>query len=167
MAGWMDDVLVTFAQDKYRCVHSWPCFKLAASNLPAASAKPVHARHHPPQARTSPPRLAAAHTLQAVRAAQKFCSAVVRQVARRARQQVCLGACRGWAKRWTVRCSKRRNRGGRSESSGQGIRFSEATGPTFAGVASGVRPIRPLPGRSRRNSRHAPRPRWRCRCLGP
>ena len=61
---------------------------------------------------------------------------------------------------------------GAAEAAGQshpvnGIRLSVATGPTFAGVASGVRPARRLPGRSPRNSRPARRPRWRCRCLGP
>jgi hypothetical protein len=91
----------------------------AASIPPAASAKPGHAPRHLPQLHTSPQRLAAARTPQAVRVAQKFCSAAVRPVARKARPLVCHWACRGWARRWRGRCSKRRSRGGRSKSSGQ------------------------------------------------
>jgi hypothetical protein len=90
-----------------------------ASTLPVASAKRERAHRCHRQARTSQPTLATARTQQAVRVAQKSCSAVVRRVARRARPQACLGACRGWARKWRVRCSKRRSRDGRSESSGQ------------------------------------------------
>ncbi len=64
----------------------------AASIPPAASAKPGRAPRHLPQPHTFQPRIAVAHTPQATRVAQKFCSAAVRQVARRARPLVCLGA---------------------------------------------------------------------------
>ena len=94
-------------------------FTQAASTPPAASTKLGRAPRHRPQPHTSPPTLAVARTPQAVRADQKFCSAVAHPVARKARLPVCLGACRGWARRWRVRCSKRRSRGGRSKSSGQ------------------------------------------------
>ena len=91
----------------------------ASSNLPVASAKRGRARRCHPQPHTSPPKLAVARTPQAVRVAQKSCSAAGRRVGCKARPPACLGACRGWARRWRVRCSKRRSRGGRSESSRQ------------------------------------------------
>jgi hypothetical protein len=47
-----------------------------------------------------------------------------------------------------------------------GIRLSVATGPTFAGVASGGPPARPQPGRSLRNSRPARHPRSGAGVLG-
>ena len=85
-----------------------------ASNPPSARAKRERARHHPRQSRTFLRRLAVADTRPAVPGAQKFCSVAGRRVVHRARPLVCLGACRGWARRWTVQCSMRRNRGGRS-----------------------------------------------------
>jgi hypothetical protein len=96
-----------------------PFITPAASTPPAASTKPGRAPRHLPQPHTFLTRLAAAHTQQAVRVAQKSCNATVRRVECKARPLVCHVAYRGWARRWRVRCSKRRSRGGRSKSSGQ------------------------------------------------
>jgi hypothetical protein len=49
----------------------------------------------------------------------------------------------------------------------KGIRFSVATVPKVAAAASRARPAPRLLGLTLRSSRPAPRPQWRCQCLGP
>jgi len=56
-------------------------------------------RRDRPKDRTFPPRPAAAHTPQVVRVCQKFGSATDHRVGCKAHPQVCLGACREWARK--------------------------------------------------------------------